>query len=422
MKKIIFFVGFLLLLRSAGFCAEKITNLPAKHWAYPYMLQAASYEVSGWWMNYADKDATRLNVAQIMSGYLDYLAKNALISKEAAATTVAVKDVPQKSESFPAVTRTAFEYKVLPCYRGGYFMPERSVPVGQFAIILAKVVKLNPSIEADDAELVEAIKIRVLDNVPAGAFKLNAPVKRYEVVVALIKTTDFIKNWSQYAKEQKLEAKPKAKTAAFSSDQKPQVRVGGLVGQLQEQSAISNSNVTYGGKIIYDNPLDAGRTLELIGEGSFYDVSYLMPGGGLLRAQDTRENKIDTQLNYKSPLTSDLWGGNLASVFGLRGLLLRNDISSSSLWGLRGGLEYAANLSEGATGKLNAGMTAKLLGENGTSSLGGMTSILDLGAEIAYRFSKDQLISLNYDSDALVFNQQNVRYFNTLMINSAWEF
>jgi len=55
-------------------------------------------------------------------------------------------------------------------------------------------------------------------------------------------------------------------------------------------------------------------------------------------------------------------------------------------------------------------------------SLGAMTSILDFGAEVAYRFSKDQLVSLNYDSDALVFNQQNVRYFNTLMINSAWEF
>jgi hypothetical protein len=417
-KKYFLLIGFLFLFQSVGICAEKVTNLPANHWAYPYMLSAASYEVDGWWLKYADKDVTRLNLAQMLSGYLDFLEKNALISKEVKVLSATIKDVPQKSESFPAVVRTAFQYRVLPCYRGGYFMPERSVPVGQFAIILAKAAKLNPSIEADDAELVEAIKTRVLDNVPAGAFKLNVPVKRYEVVVALIKTTSFIKTWPQYAKEHKAAAK----NTAFL-DHKPQVRVGPLVGQLQEQSAIANSNVTYGGKIIYDNPLEAGRSLEFIGEGSFYDVSYLMPSGGLLRAQDTRENKLDAQVNYKSPLAPDFWGGNLASVFGVRGLVLRNDIAAgSSLWGLRGGLEYAAALSDATTSKVGAGVTAKLLGENSSSTLGGMTSVLDFGAEIAHRISKDVLLSLNYDSDALVFNQQNVRYFNTLMINSAWEF
>lgn len=426
-----FVLGLVLLvgLPTAGLGAAKVTNLAEKHWAYPYLLKAASYEVDGWWLEFADKDATRLNLAQILAKYLGYLEKKNLINREAAVKEAMVKDITPKSENYPAVVSVAYQYKIMPCYKGGFFAPEGGVPLGQFAIVLAKLTALNKTIDVDETELVQAVKNKIMDDIPADAFRQNRPVKRYEVIAALVKTEDFIRDWPRYAKENNLAPKKQAAPVVPETETtvvvkpKSQIRLGGSFGGLYERSALVNQGITYGGKIVYDNQLDASRAIELIGAGSLYDISYLVPSSGImLKSQETRESLIDAQLNYKNALVNGFWGGKVASVFGLRGLFLKNDVAAdSSLLGLRGGIEYTTALSDATAGRVGAGVTARLSGVNGASALGGLTSALDFGAEIAHHFSKDVIISLNYETDALIFNQQNVRYFNSLLVKSGWE-
>ncbi|MBU0502384.1 MAG: hypothetical protein KJ811_03950 [Candidatus Margulisbacteria bacterium] len=215
--------------------------------------------------------------------------------------------------------------------------------------------------------------------------------------------------------EPKEEAKP-------AGEKRSQIMLGGLVGYVYENGPATNLNSLAGGKVIFERAsVDGRKHLEVIGKGAAYSINYLIPSvGSSVREQELEESSFDAQVNYKDLYSEGFLGGDVFSSVGVRGIFLNNQSAGDSLLGLRGGVEYIREVSQKLKGKLDFGLTAKVLGGQGQSILGALTSALDFGLEIAYDYSPDKMLSLNYESDALVFNQENVRYFNSLTVKNGW--
>ncbi|OGC03151.1 hypothetical protein A2276_07050 [candidate division WOR-1 bacterium RIFOXYA12_FULL_43_27] len=396
-------------LQNIAFCAQKKAIQPDA-WYSPYLTRAASLEIGGWWMQYADKETTRLNLAEIMSKYLSYLEKENLIARKSPGMDIRFSDVPLNAPFYSDVRKVVYQYKIMECTESKDFMGEIKVTINQFAVVLARAIAMDPDLPMNQAEAVKFVKRKAMDNFSDRAFKENRPVKRYEVMAALVKTAEYLKQ------QRVLAVKKKEKEPATAAKLKNEVSLGGMMGHLYEQSSSSNSNYTYGGELAYSN-----RLVEVVGSGISYNARYLIPNPGAIRDEETTENKLDAMVNYKNPLLSDLAGGSLFSALGFRGILLRNDLSNNTFLGLRGGLEYLRDFSDKLGGKVTAGLAGKVVGDAGPSILGALSSAMDYGAEISYSLSPDSTVSLDYEGDALFFNQSYARYFNSLVLKSGWK-
>lgn len=395
-------------LQNNGICVQKKIIIPDTGWYSPYLARAASLEITGWWIKYPDKETTRLNLAEIMSKYLSYLEKENLIVKKSPGLELSFADVPLNAPFYSDVRKVVYQYRVMECSDSKKFMGEIKVPINQFAIILAKVTVMDPDIGMNQAEAVRFLKRKAMDNFSDRAFKENRPIKRYEVIAALVKVADYLKTQRDLATKKKGDD-------GRQVNLKNEVSFGGLMGHLYEQSSSSNSNYAYGGQVSYEN-----RFFEVVGSGISYNTRYLIPNPGTLRDEETAENKLDAMVNYKNLLLPNFVGGNLISALGFRGILLRNDLSNNNFLGLRGGIEYSREFNDKLGGRLTAGLAGKVLGDSGPSVLGALSSAMDYGAEVTYVLFPGSVVSLNYDGDALFFNQSYARYFNSIVLKNGW--
>ncbi len=410
----LFLLGFFLVQMSL---ANEI-KVPEDNWVYPYLTQAASYELTCPWFNQATKEASRLDIAQILSKYLVYMEKQGLIAKKPDVPNEEFGDVPDNSPMYLSVKRVVSQYGLLQTSRSNELYKGEKMPIGEFAVVLSKSIALNDYIKMDKAELTRTVKRQIMDNFSDIAFKENAYIRRQEVIAAVVKSVDFVREQQRLVLEQKeLEKKEAAHLGEFPN----QILLGGMFGQVQEKASSTNSSVLLGGELIFEKLLAPQASFKFLGSGSAYEMQYLIPSSLRTAQQVTvKETKYDAQFNYKNLLSQNFMRGNISSVFGFRSLFLKNGVSDSSLLGLRGGLEYASKVMQKVEAKIECAMTAKLYSEVGSSVIGAPTSLFDYGIGAIYSFSPDSFLSLNYEGDALVFNQAHVRYSNLITLKSGW--
>ena len=413
-------VGFVILILSLiMFCNAAGA---VEHWSAPYLARAASCGVDGWWLKYADKEATRLNLAQILSHYLNFLEKEGFVYGQQAKPKLEIKDVGAAAANYEEIIKVTAVYPLLTLSKDGLFQKTAKVKGEEFERILAKLLALNPKLDLANEKTALLVKEKLLPS----DFKQAEEVKRYQVVAALVKMTDFFKEKRKPATIAKLEEAVPGLGSADEKDEqekRSQISVGGILGYVHDDKMAVNFNALAGGKFMFERAsLDKRKHLEVVGLGSYYSMVYLVPSSGSpgVRAQSVSENRVDAMVNYKDLYTDEFFDGRFFSSLGLRAIYLNNASSGTSLWGLRGGLEYLRELSDKMKAKLDFGLTAKMLGQSGHSIFGSLTSAMDYSLKVAYSYAPNTVLSLNYQGDAFVFNQENIRYFNSVTVENGW--
>ncbi|KAF0134854.1 MAG: hypothetical protein FD145_422 [Candidatus Saganbacteria bacterium] len=411
MKRIIFAVIIGIFLTLPSWALK--TDIPKDHWAYKSLNQAASFEITCPWFENAAKEATRLNIAEIFSKYIKYLDKSGLINPKPAAIDEEYADIPEDSPYLGSIKRVVSQYKIMQTSSGNEFNIDLNMPIGQFAISLSKILSLSKDLNIDRAELVRITKRQFMSNFPDSAYKRNNSIKRYEVVAALVKAVEYLKEKKQALKTEEIVA---------PSNLKDNISFGGMMGHIYEKSSSTSSLSMFGGKMAYEHPFAKDSAVEVAGLGCTYDlqsITPMFPAG--VKTQTVKESMLDAQVSYKNAIPFYVGGGKLSSLVGVRSFWLANEAAKSSLLGLRGGLEYLTKIQEKLDGKIRLGVTAKILGEQGSSIIGEPSSVVDYELGLAYSILPDAFLSLNYAGDALVFSRSFVRYFNTLTLKSGWK-
>lgn len=391
------------------------------HWAYPYMEKLSVYGISMNAMEHSSRPATRLELVEGLSKSMSYLEKkDLLIGPFQSPEAIVINDVPFKSEYYPYTIRVTQQYKLYSLDPSGALEKGKKISSEELLQAVTGLLGLARNLqEASPEALSQIAKTRIMTLYLPGQ-----KVARNELLAVLVKTMSYIEKLPPAkiaTKKDKAELKEAGTSRVFIEDVfVPSFSMGGLMGQVIESQSGTNNFSLYGGEIDYQQPLSRTMALEITGFVNSYQLIGLVPQGAAAAANKFQENRYDLQVNTKHLVSDRFLSGVLASVYGLRGMLLDSEVGTNML-GIRGGFEYRLPANPAGLGyQAWVGATAKLYSGKSVSVLGDPSADVDYGVQVDYVLYPGQTVSLNYHGDSLYFSQSYLRAFNTLMVKSGW--
>jgi len=353
-------LGLVIGLVSPCIGALAFTDVPADHWAYPYVEKLVTkYQViSGFPDNTyrGDKTLNRYEFSKALVASLNYIETSQKVNLKAATVKeIQFSDVKKTHWAYPYLMDLVSKYQIISGYPDGTFKGTKTLTRNEVAVAVAKAlgrveiaakspVKLKavnltdlPATHWAYPSVQKLVSAGIIYPYEDGTFKGNQEVSRYLLAYILSNFIDYSVDKIRAG----VVAPSELVNRSLEISSKPAAYVSGGMGNVYENDSGTNSWMNLNASASYGDIFNVWRfsgNYEITGKYSYNQINYMVPsGGGGVSGGVVGENRFELEANTIHPLV-EFYGISGKLLLGLKYFNLNNPSAPTDFTGFNAGL------------------------------------------------------------------------------------
>jgi hypothetical protein len=420
-----------LVLAIPCIAAVTFTDVPADHWAYPYVDKLVEYKILAGYPDNTfrgDRTLNRYEFSKALVATMAYIETTRGVNLKAeTAKEVSFKDVKTTHWAYPYLIDLVSKYQIITGFPDGTFRGQKTLNRFEVTVAVARAVErlekatgakikqkaiTLPDVPRDHwayPGVVKLISAGLISTYQDGSFKGKEPVSRYLLASILAKFVGLSVERPPAPSliDRSLEITPRA-----------QAFISGGWGNIYEYNSGTNNWYGYSAAAGYGNIFKIWKfagNYELTGKYGFNQINYMVPdGSGGIGSKVVNENRYELELNTIHPVVK-FYGIDGKLLVGMKYVNLSNPTAPTDFTGLNVGIATAAKVL-GKRLLARAFYSLPIARINSTpSALGQPSQLFDYEASVdAVIFSYPVLLGIS--GELMTLSGGSTRFYNNFFV------